>query len=772
MGAELSVPLSRMPDNTTIFQKTSNTIEAMNRILDFLLINSDVKDMISLGDESKCKNWLILGENKIREVFDKIQISPQRGKDGILYIKKLDVLTKGQDASAQNGCRLLAFFFIRLFQIVGALSLSIIDTKLPDNDYTETSQPSFQTEKGRIPLLKIKEDKPRSFLGMFRGGMFRGGAIVLPTDFIFKEHIIVDPNNADRLNLVNRTRSGTGFKYEPKPGYEIKLINDNNIQIKYFYNDNEISFIIAPSKQRFEIFNILEVQRNTIPIRLSTNSYNWVRNDTGIISVTYDKNTVNFTDFIENYLIREIRTKPVSLIGQILKKYDYIDTSETVSKGGYYQIKNLNISDKGSIQVEINDFLSNPDPTFSFILKTKYENRDINIQVNFKLKLAEEVKDTKYVLQVTDRIFVLPKDFKEESVIFEETEEEKVDNSNSTNVKTDNPYTRRFTVKSGPSVIIRDPTFGTSQTIPKFLELRFKNFVTSFLKELGEGYKKSKRGYLNPPKEGNESELKFVQLWKAISSESPVKAFCTARALQLLDKSGLYSSITPDSLQFIQSTKLPEKITSYVSNSKFPLIQNKSVPGLGQPITSAEGFAALQKLYDTPKKSFVDPSKTDPGFFGLFAQSADADRDKKNLSLEKLIKSFRTDENKLSNTIAKLSDITDIPKPNLSETSFDPRKDMAKLRALRLQAIKLFQIQFDHTRRVNTLLNKIFKIDNKIELRPEILSKGVNGIEEIAQEARDLLTDYYAGCQTEYVIGVKILTNKIKPVVNATANNA
>ena len=51
MGAELSVPLSRMPDNTTIFQKTSNTIEAMNRILDFLLINSDVKDMISLGDK-------------------------------------------------------------------------------------------------------------------------------------------------------------------------------------------------------------------------------------------------------------------------------------------------------------------------------------------------------------------------------------------------------------------------------------------------------------------------------------------------------------------------------------------------------------------------------------------------------------------------------------------------------------------------------------------------------------------------------------------------
>lgn len=776
MGAELSVPLSRMPDATTIYQKTNNTIEVMNRILDFLLINSDVRDMISLSDQEKCKNWLIFGKERLSEVFDKVQISPEREKDGTLYIKKLDVLKKSQDKSAENGCRLLAFFFIRLFQVVGALSLSIMDTKLPENDYKSQPTLDVQQEKGRVPLLKIKKDKPSSFLGLFKGG-----AIKLPDNFIFKEHIIVDPNNENRLILVERTRSGTTIKYTPKPGYTINLVNNTNILFQYNYNDtNEISFIIEPSQPKYDIFRIVEVKRNNLPIRLTNTNYNWEYSTNRTVLVSYsesadekNKKTIDFTDFIDINLIKEIRLKPISLIGQILKKYDYIDTSERLSKG-YYSIRNINILGNSSIQVEINDFLSNEFPTFIFLVKTTYENRNIDIQIDFKIKIIEEKIGTEYLLQIYDLKFIKPIAYKGEPVVFEETEEEKQENTDNSNnsekkIKTDNPYTRRFTVKKGPSVITSDPTYGT-QKIPQFLELRFKNFVKEFLKELGEGFVKSKRGYQAPPKEGMANELKFTRLWRAVAADPPIKAFCTARALQLLDRSGLYSSLTPDSLQFISSTKLPEVVYPHVSNSKFPLIQNKSLPGPGQPITTAEGFAALSTLYKTPSDQFVKP-QANTGFFGLFASDPEQDRRKKQDSLEKLIRSFTTDENKLGNAISELSQITDIRPTNVSSFQTTKPEDRAKLRALRIQAIKLFQIQFNHTRKVNQLLNKIFKMEGRIELRPEILSKGVNGIEAIAQEARDLLTEYYAGCQTEYVTGVNILTGKTK-VVSRPANNA
>lgn len=772
MGAELSVPLSRMPDNNTIFQKTSNTIEAMNRILDFLLMNSDVRDMISLGDTEKCKNWLILGENKLSEVFDKVKIKPQVTKDGatnsgILFIKKIKVLEKLQDDQAARGCKLLAFFFIRLFQIVGALSLSIIDTKIPEDDYNPAAKIKYQTDKGRIPLLREVKDKQRSFLGMFKGG-----AASLPDNLKFLDkHIMQDTIDENILVLKYPIIDRQVIKYTSNPvGYNITPTN-NSINIQYTSGtNNSISFTITTKEGGGRLLIITDVKRNGEEIRLRTNEYTFGVGDQNIISVKYlDEETnrtedINFTKFLsETYLMKEIENKPLSVIGQILKKYKYYDKSSVDEN--YYKLNNINISSNSVIIVEKSDLLNSLEPSFIFKGVTESDNKKITAEFSFKLKVLNETR-TVITIKI-DELKNNTEQYKDIPIAIEQSENE--EKAESENTKSNDPDTRNFTIKSTFGSI-KQPTYG-NQTIPKFLEVRFKDIFNKFLKEVGEGYKKSKRGFLNPPLEGDEDELKFKQLWMTLAAESPVKAFCTARALQLLNKSGLYSSLTPDSLQFIQSTKLPDTIVSHISSdSKFPLVQNKSLPSPGQPITTAEGFAALNKLYITPKDNFVDPSTTPSDFFGLFAQSTGTDdRTKKQDSLEKLIKSFRTEENKLGNTIKTLNDITDI-NPKLPKSSFEPKKDMAKLRALRLQAIKLFQIQFNHTRRVNELLNKLFKIDNKIELRPEILSKGVNGIEEIAQEARDVLTDYYAGCQTEYVKGVNILTGKTKVVANPATN--
>lgn len=757
MGAELSVPLSRIPDNTTIYQNTSNTIEVMNRILDFILTNSDMRDMISLTNQENCKRWLIIGEKNLSSIFDKVQISPQRNKDGTLYIKKLSILTKGQDSTAREGCRLLAFFFVRLFQIVGALSLSINDTKLPEIDYKPNPKVSIQEEKGRIPLLKMKENKPTSFLGMFRGG----AASELPATLNFLDKHI---QNSENILILRDPYFNTqrGLVYRSDPVGPDFLVEDQKLRTVYDIDQkNSISFILQkdPSKKAF---NISDVLRNNISVTLDQTYYTY-NSEKDIVKVTYKNKDISFTDFIgRNGLVQDILYTPKSLICQVFKKYKYLE--ETDEKR-FFKLRNINISTNDIIYITTDDYMDNIDPEFVFTTEYVNENRKLKIIINFKLNIVEDKSEKKFIFKIKD-IKNKTSGYEDIPLIFEQDDEEKDKDvepeKNEKTEKSDDPNERIFRIKNGFGSSDQ-PTHGrTNQTIPQFINARIKSMYEKLLKEISVGYSKSKKGFLPLPINSDKDEFKVVKLWKAVASETPVKAFCTARALQLLDKSGLYSTLTPESFQFIQSTKLPNLITPHISDGTFELIKNKSLPGLGQSITTAEGISALDRLYDTPNVKLLPPI-SNSGFFGLFGSDPDKDRRKKQQSLEMMIRSFKLDEKQLSNTISELSQINDINPSKIN--SFDPRKEATKLKSLRLQAVKLFQIQFTHTQKVNNILNKIFKIGNTIELKPDILSKGVYGIEEIAHEARDVLTDYYSGCQTEYVKGVNILTGKTKPVV-------
>jgi len=132
MGQELSI----LPSQSKILDKTGDTILLMNRILDFILRNADIADMISLHETEGCKKWIIIAESQLSTLFDKIQIQPELGKDGILYLKKIATLEKeAKSGKVEKYCKILSFFFIRLFQVIGALSLSVLYTQLPDRDY-------------------------------------------------------------------------------------------------------------------------------------------------------------------------------------------------------------------------------------------------------------------------------------------------------------------------------------------------------------------------------------------------------------------------------------------------------------------------------------------------------------------------------------------------------------------------------------------------------------------------------------------------------------
>jgi len=283
---------------------------------------------------------------------------------------------------------------------------------------------------------------------------------------------------------------------------------------------------------------------------------------------------------------------------------------------------------------------------------------------------------------------------------------------------------------------ITDGRYSSTSTIPLLLEKKLSDLVKELVDDDGieNTYIDSKNGF-NPPLSDKDigkrdNALIYTELWKSLSQKgTPIKSFCVARALQLLNGEGL-------------QRKLPDSIVPMVFNAKFPFIDNKSLPALDQSITTAAPIKALDTLFKKPNIIKPDGKPVD------FGSSYDSRRDN---SLKKILESFD------SRGEASLAQIKELSKPAASKDIYYKREDYDVIQDLRSKAISLFQTQFDHTRKVNILLKKIFTFDKGISVNPTLLAKGVRGIEDIAAEARDLLVDYYSKCQTAYADGIFIL---------------
>ena len=107
-------------------------------ILDFIFKEmfqrSNISDLYALADPRKCSQMLILGSEALEQHFVKIKLWPRKRK-GDLYFQSLPGFKTGMSAEElaehRQNCTELAFYFIRIFQIFAALTLTIFDTELP-----------------------------------------------------------------------------------------------------------------------------------------------------------------------------------------------------------------------------------------------------------------------------------------------------------------------------------------------------------------------------------------------------------------------------------------------------------------------------------------------------------------------------------------------------------------------------------------------------------------------------------------------------------------
>ena len=725
MGQDMSLPLSGIPNSTTIYTKTQPTIDIMNKVLDFILKNADYKDMIQLANEKECEKWIIIAESKLTQLFQKIKVQPELGKDGVLYLKKIDTLKQNNDIM---GCKLLAVFFIRLFQVVGALSLSIMDTKIPDRgDYLLSAEPSVTERKG-VPFFTGKQEPQKRF-GFFGGEIEQKDLATIPASIhIFRRYLSATGTNTYALTSIPKVRE-TAYNI---PGYNIS-IKDNNLIIVSILGASNIKFELIVKESEL-VVNVLERNGKVYPYN-ETFTYSPQKDESIRVKFIDNREPIDFADFIVN-VRSKITQLPPSQTVKILNELGYLEESRV--QPYYKKIKNVRFGseENSGIFVKETNYKSE-EPRFIFGFPIKKENTQINLLVSFNLLITKATQHGKdiYTVEITN----LDNESSSKSLEFTpsfEFESEKETNLDP-ELETSNNTVRKFSIKSGLGPFSSEPT-NRRQTIPKYLESMFTIIKNQALSALDMGVTKSKVGYLNPVDDSSikNSRLKTRELWLNLTRSPPVKSFCTARALQLLNISGLQKI-------------LPEKIRPLIYNTSFDLAKEGSLPKPGESITTAHGIKALKSLYD----DFSD-------IYGTAQQSPNSSA--KNLSLGKMIVSFLEEQRDLKS-------ITEIiEKSGEKVEPFDVKTNRVKVDALRNQARLLFQTQFDHTAKVNNLFQKIFVFSEPITLNSSILAKGLKGIEEVAAEARELLVDYYSKCQVEYTKGVRILSAQPKVVPGPT----
>jgi hypothetical protein len=281
------------------------------------------------------------------------------------------------------------------------------------------------------------------------------------------------------------------------------------------------------------------------------------------------------------------------------------------------------------------------------------------------------------------------------------------------------------------------------RTIPEALKYRLRTVAErKYEGEYDEVFRKNvydkdewKQALPGETKEVREG-LHTKVLFDAFRQTRPVKAHCIARALQLLGNDGLKSAFPP-------------QIYSNICSAKF-MSDNRSLPEADDKITSEYGIYALAQL-------FYDVIGTNAPEIGSATKTQYTDFIRKM--------KFVFEDTKSAKEPTSLGDV----KNRLPSAVCDPTtvnkpiqiKNRELIRQMRSYARKMIDTQIAHTANVVKILRKLFLIPVKagmsLQIHPNVAKNGIEEINKIGEEARNLLIQYYSQCEGTYRQAVEVV---------------
>ena len=128
MGAGQSMPGTLTREK--VFELTKSTRGLMDVLLEYMLKELTVRDFLALSNPTECKKYVIFMANNLYKYFYELQIVPTKDKKGLIAFRPVKELVnppENDEQERQSLCLTLAYFYTRIFQIYGALALTLLD---------------------------------------------------------------------------------------------------------------------------------------------------------------------------------------------------------------------------------------------------------------------------------------------------------------------------------------------------------------------------------------------------------------------------------------------------------------------------------------------------------------------------------------------------------------------------------------------------------------------------------------------------------------------
>lgn len=128
MGGTLSSAIgSSSVTREQLLRSSQKPRDFMNQLFNTMISKLTPEDFLKLGRAQTCSSFVFMMADSLHKMFDDLRIRPMKGKDtGVVYFAKVDSL-RAQTKDSRELCLIIAYFFIRLFQIFGALAITITD---------------------------------------------------------------------------------------------------------------------------------------------------------------------------------------------------------------------------------------------------------------------------------------------------------------------------------------------------------------------------------------------------------------------------------------------------------------------------------------------------------------------------------------------------------------------------------------------------------------------------------------------------------------------
>ena len=229
-------------------------------------------------------------------------------------------------------------------------------------------------------------------------------------------------------------------------------------------------------------------------------------------------------------------------------------------------------------------------------------------------------------------------------------------------------------------------------------------------------------------------------LFDAFRQTKPVKAHCIARALQLLGNDGLKSAF-------------PSQVYSSICTAKF-MSDNRSLPAADEKITSEYGIYALAQLfYDTiAVNAPAIASGTRAQYNDFVKKMRFVFEDVKARPKEE--ETLADIKNRLPSSVCTTQSGSVVNKPVKIE-------NRELIRQMRMYAKKMIDYQISHTANVVKILRKLFLIPVKpgmsLQIHPNVAKNGIEEVNRIGEEARNLLIEYYSQCEGQYRQAIEVM---------------